>query len=313
MPMKPITVPKTAENYKLEKYLFAKFPSLSRADFFKAVRGGEIRINSKRVKGAERLTEGDEIRIPPYFEKFKNPVKIVKSNDGSDFNMSDLEQVRQTIIYNDADMVAFNKPAGLAVQGGTLVKKSLDKMAAALFPNDTVLPVHRLDKETSGIIVFAKNIAAAQNLSEQLSSKSAKKEYLAILSGDVKAKSGIIDSVIQKDNRGMASDAQPKRAITEFEVLGNIPQKMTYIHFIPKTGRTHQLRIHSAKELKAPIFGDEIYGHKKDAEKFAGKMSKHLYLLAWKLTIRQPNTGVDINLIAKAPDFMQNVIDKFNK
>ena len=129
------------------------------------------------------------MRLPPFMIALSNEEnKDQRLNAGNKFSMGDLEKLRQCIIYNDPDFVAFNKPSGLAVQGGTGIKKSLDKMAVALFPYDLVLPVHRLDKETSGVIIFAKNQRTAQVLSAQFQDKTASKEYLALLSGKSFAK-----------------------------------------------------------------------------------------------------------------------------
>ncbi|MDR0319174.1 MAG: RluA family pseudouridine synthase [Rickettsiales bacterium] len=300
--IQPLKVPATMDGVKLDRFLFRHFPGLPRAAFHKACRSGELRVDSKRMKGTERIAAGALVRVPPLFKEFeKTEIKGPKPQDGSAFSLSDLEFLRKTIIYNDDDMVAFNKPAGLAAQGGTGIAKSLDKMAAALFPGKTVLPVHRLDKETSGVIIFAKNLAAARDLSAQLQDKSAAKEYLAVLAGDIKKKKGVIETMIAKKDGG----DDLKNAITEYEVLGSIPGKMSLVRFNPKTGRTHQLRIHSAKELRAAIFGDGIYGHKGDAAKYGFGRISHLHLLAKKLSVRHPATGEPIELSVPVPEFMQ--------
>lgn len=299
--MQPIIVPATMDGVKLDKFLIRNFPALPKQMFHKVCRTGELRVNSKRVKGDERLKSGDIVRVPPTLANLKAKDDLPKTNDGSKFSMSDLEVVRKTIIYNDDDLVVFDKPAGLAAQGGTGIAKSLDKMAAALFPDSSVLPVHRLDRETSGLIVFAKNLAAARNLSEQFQNKSAAKEYIAVLAGDVKKNKGLLETFMAKRNE----TENAKRALTEFEVLGNIPGKMTLIKFNPRTGRTHQLRIHAAKELRAPIFGDDIYGYKKDAEKYEFGQVKNLHLLARKLSFVHPATGQVVQFTASVPGFMK--------
>ncbi|MDR2685195.1 MAG: RluA family pseudouridine synthase [Rickettsiales bacterium] len=302
--IQPLKVPATMDGVKLDRFLLRAFPAMPKPLFYKLCRTGEIRINSHRAKGAERLAGGDQVRVPPVLSDMKK-IELQRTEDGSKFDLADLEVLRRAIIYNDDSLVAFNKPAGLAVQGGTNVKKSMDKMVSALFPDAEMLPVHRLDRETSGVIIFAKNLAAARNLSEQLHDKTAEKEYLAILAGDVKNKSGRIETYVAKTG----SDSDPKLAITEYEVLGAVPGQMTLVRFRPKTGRTHQLRIHSSKELKAAIFGDGLYGFKKDAEKYAfGKCPKELHLLARKLSISHPLTGERLELQAKVPEFMMPAV-----
>ncbi|MDR0449049.1 MAG: RluA family pseudouridine synthase [Rickettsiales bacterium] len=298
--MQPLVVPATMDGVKLDRFLFRHFPALPRAVFHRVCRTGELRVDSKRMKGTERIASGSVVRLPPSMKEFEKPaIEIEKTNDGAKFSMSDLEALRKTIIYNDKDMVVFNKPAGLAAQGGTGISKSMDKMAGALFPATGAFPVHRLDKETSGVIVFAKSLSAARCLSEQLQDKTAAKEYLAVLAGDVKKKKGIIETMIAKKG-----DEDLKEAATEFEVVGNIPGKMTLVRFRPKTGRTHQLRIHAARELKAAIFGDAVYGFKGDAEKYQFGKIKGLHLLAKKLSVKHPSTGALMEFSAPVPDFM---------
>ena len=224
--------------------------------------------------------------------------------------------LRKCIVHNDADIVVFNKPAGLAVQGGTGVRKSVDKMAAALFPYDKILLVHRLDKETSGLLVVAKNQRAAQSLSAQFQNKTAHKEYLALLHGDVANGCGEIDNWMVKgqvfdtperlnDGTGM----RPQRAVTDYQVLARAGN-LSWVLFSPKTGRTHQLRLHSAYTLKAPIVGDNLYGREKKTDDALRSMlvTNNLFLFAHKLTFQHPGNGRMMTLRAALPDFMVPVI-----
>ena len=168
---------------RLLRWFLRHFPSMPQREFYKLCRGGQIRVNSKRVRGQEILRADDMIRIPPTIAAYS--VVRKKTESGEHFSMTDLENLRKCIVHNDEDIVVFNKPAGLAVQGGTGIRKSVDKMAAALFPYDKISLVHRLDKETSGLLVVAKNQHAAQFLADAFQNKTAHKEYLALLNGDV--------------------------------------------------------------------------------------------------------------------------------
>lgn len=327
------TISPTEDGIRLKRWVKRHFPRVSEGEFHKLCRTGQVRVNAKRCKGDGVLRAGDEIRLPPFLAALtrgetrdKTPPGV-RQETGDKFSLSDLERIRKRIICDDPDFVAFDKPAGLAVQGGTGVKKSLDKMAAALFPYDTILPVHRLDKETSGVIIFAKNQHAAQNLSAQFRDKSASKEYLALLRGDVSSASGVIDNYIEK---GQVSDDAPttapraellppvgaqKRAITKYEVLGRLPGIVSWVRFVPKTGRTHQLRLHSAFSLGAPIVGDRLYGRqdietrKQTNDSLASLLdTKHLFLFAQRLSFRHPTTNKTVTLRAQMPDFMASVV-----
>ncbi len=164
-----VTVSQTEEGARLHRWFLRRFPSMPQRQFYKLCRGGQIRVNSSRVSGNEILRAGDVVRIPPTLGGYAVAPKKTESGDA--FSLSDLEMLRRCIIHDDNDVVAFDKPAGLSVQGGTGIRKSIDKMAAALFPYDKISLVHRLDKETSGILVVAKNQIAAQRLAQQFQNK----------------------------------------------------------------------------------------------------------------------------------------------
>lgn len=298
---------------RLLRWFIRHYPGMLQRDFYKLCRGGQIRINSSRCKGTEILRDGDMIRVPPTLQSYQ---KVNKTETGEKYSLSDLEELRKCIIHNDNDIVVFNKPAGLAVQGGTGIKKSVDKMAAALFPYDKISLVHRLDRETSGLLVVAKNQKAAQNLSNQFQNKTAYKEYLALLHGTVAEKSGTIDNYVAKgrvfdDSTKIPTGVQTQRAVTEYKVLGETSGLLTWILFKPKTGRTHQLRLHSAYSLNAPIVGDDLYGITRDKldDVFGSVLTtKKLFLFAYKITFVHPSTGKIFTLRADVPEFMQSVI-----
>lgn len=311
-----VTVSKVEDGVRLLRWFLRHYPSMPQREFYKLCRGGQLRVNSKRVRGQEILRTDDVIRIPPTLASYAN-IPVKKTESGEIFSLEDLEALRKTIIHNDEDIVVFNKPAGLAVQGGTGIRKSIDKMAAALFPYDKISLVHRLDKETTGLLVVAKNQMAAQKLSTQFQEKLAHKEYLALLDGDVSPMRGTIDNYMLK---GQVFDAasrlnngtgpRPQRAITDYEVLSNAANCISWVRFSPKTGRTHQLRLHSALSLNAPIVGDSLYGNRDGNPALLESMiqTNNLFLFAYKITFQHPKTGRMITLRADVPEFMRPVI-----
>lgn len=312
-----IEVSKVEEGTRLLRWFLRKFPSMPQREFYKLCRGGQIRVNSARCRGQEFLRAGDVVRIPPTVYSYAKPIQK-KTESGDKFSLADLESLRKCIIHDDDDIVVFNKPAGLAVQGGTGIRKSVDKMVAAMYPYHKPVLVHRLDKETSGILVVAKNQKAAQFLAEEFQNKTAHKEYLALLNGDVKKKSGVIDNYMVKgqvfdspERLNGGAGQRPLRAITEYEVLSSAGGHLTWVLFSPKTGRTHQLRLHSALCLNAPIVGDDLYGRNKKINPALSSVlaTNNLYLFAYKITFRHPSTGKSLTLRAKVPEFMAPVLD----
>ena len=311
-----VQISKTEDGVRLLRWFLRKFPAMPQREFYKLCRGGQIRVNSSRAKGQEVLRSGDVVRVPPTLASYAVlPAK--KTESGSVFSLADLEALRKCIIHNDEDIVVFNKPAGLAVQGGTGIRKSVDKMAAALFPYDKISLVHRLDRETSGVLVVAKNQRAAQFLANEFQNKTAHKEYLALLNGDVYPLSGVIDNYMVKgqvfDNAKRINDGtgqKPQRAITEYRVLSRAGGHLSWVLFSPKTGRTHQLRVHSALCLHAPIVGDILYGNNKKLDGALRSMleTNNLFLLAYRITFRHPSTGKMLTINAPIPDFMLPVI-----
>ncbi len=310
-----IEVPKTEDGTRLLRWFLRRFPSMPQREFYKLCRGGQIRVNSSRCAGMEILRAGDHVRIPPTIASYAVPA-VKKTESGDAYSLTDLEILRKCIIHNDDDIVVFNKPAGMAVQGGSGIRKSIDKMASALFPYAKVSLVHRLDKDTSGILVVAKTQHSAQVLSSAFQTKSAHKEYLALLKGNVQSASGTIDNYMVK---GMITDSpmranggvgqRPQRAITDYRVLAHAGG-LSWVLFSPKTGRTHQLRLHSAFSLNAPIVGDTLYGGEIKMDPMMGSMlsTNNLYLFAYKITFRHPTSGKLVTFRADLPDFMQSVI-----
>jgi len=309
-----VTVSSTDDGARLQRWMMRRYPSMPTREFHRLCRGGQIRLNSSRVHGNEVLRAGDIVRIPPTIASYATAPQ--KSESGDAFSLADMDELRRCIIHNDDDVVVFNKPAGLAVQGGTGIRKSLDKIAAAMFPYDRIALVHRLDRETSGILVVAKNQHAAQKLAAQFQNKTAHKEYLALLFGVVNPPRGTIENYVLKgqvfDTPRRINDGtgpRPQHAVTDYNVLANAGM-LSWVQYSPKTGRTHQLRVHSAFCLNAPIVGDALYGGNGENVSALGDFLRcdKLFLFAHQITFQHPSTGRMITLRAQLPDFMRDAV-----
>jgi 23S rRNA pseudouridine955/2504/2580 synthase len=184
-----------------------------------------------------------------------------------------------------------------------------------MFPYDKISLVHRLDKETSGVLIVAKNQRSAQILSKEFQDKTAQKEYLALLMGNVSPRSGVIDNFMTKghileEGENVLPGVKAYRAITEYKVISEIAGTLSWVSFSPKTGRTHQLRIHSAFSLGAPIIGDTLYNKEQRLDDTLNSLlaTKNLFLFAYKLSFRHPGSGKIMTIRAELPNFMLPVI-----
>lgn len=259
----------------LKALLPVPYPALQ-----KMMRTGQIRLQGKRVKGTEILQAGDQLRLPPYDEQSRPRDQIPPSKD-------EILEIQKQILYEDDDLLVLNKPFGLAVQGGTGTKRHLDRMVQVFAKEEPLRITHRLDKDTSGVIVFAKNYASAREMTSYFKEGKVEKEYLAVAVGTVVPCSGLLDAPISKrPGRGgerMELDSNGLSAVTSYDVLEE-RKDLTFLRLKPRTGRTHQLRVHCADLLKAPILGDGKYGGK--AAHPRGREKLHLHAFSLKVKFK---------------------------
>ena len=230
------------------------------------------------------------------------------------------EEIPIEIVYEDADIAVVNKPQGMTVHmgngnfEGTLVNALLFKLDSLSGINGVIRPgiVHRIDKDTSGLLVVAKNDAAHLGLSKQIEEKSCKRTYLALLEGVMKEDSGTVTTYIGRDPRDRVKMAvvppeKGKLAITDFTVLKRFKEGFTLCRFDLRTGRTHQIRVH-AKHLSHPVVGDPVYGVKKQKFNLNGQL-----LHAWRLRLTHPKTGKEMTFEAPLPDYFVKVLNKLEE
>lgn len=286
---------------RLDVFLSEKLDK-TRSAVKKLVDDGEITVGGNKVKAGRVLKIGEEI-----FVNIPDPVKLDL----------EAENIPLDIIYQDKDIAIINKPQGMTVHAGngthgsTLVNALLYHLDSLSGINGVIRPgiVHRIDKDTSGLLVVAKNDAAHLSLSEQIKNKTCHRIYLALLEGTVKQNDGIIDTFIGRSDKNrtmMAVKDSGRRAVTHFKVLKRY-KEFTFAEFRLETGRTHQIRVH-CKYIGHPIVGDPVYGYEKQKFKLNGQL-----LHAWKLELTHPSTGERMNFEAPLPDYFQAVLQKLDK
>ena len=284
---------------RLDRWFKRHFPGLGHGRLEKLLRTGQIRIDGKRARAGDRLSTGQNIRVPPLEEWAGGPPRPIPVAEPRD---SDLAAIRAAVLYRDADVIVLNKPAGLAVQGGTGTAHHLDGLLDALRFDAADRPrlVHRLDKDTSGILLLARSASAAAALAAAFRDKAARKTYWAVVVGLPVPRRGKIDMALAKlPGRGgekMAPEDDGKPAVTYYSVIENAGDKASFIALLPVTGRTHQLRAHCLV-LGAPILGDGKYGGTESQIPGAPNV-RDLHLHARSIALPHPRGGV---LQATAP------------
>ena len=288
---------------RLDRWFKRHYPDLGHGRLEKLLRTGQVRIDGRRAKAGERLEVGQEIRIPPLGDA-PSPRKKAPRPRVSE---ADAKELRARVLYQDDDIIAIDKPAGLAVQGGSKTTRHLDAMLDALAAKGDERPrlVHRLDRDTSGVLVLARNVSAAARLGKLFRGREVSKLYWALVVGDPEAEEGRIDLALAKrpGPRGerMAGDADGQAAVTDFKVIERVGRQAAWLALRPLTGRTHQLRVHCAA-IGTPIMGDGKYGGAGAYLAGVG-FSKQLHLHARALSLPRRRGG-EIRLTAPLPAHM---------
>jgi 23S rRNA pseudouridine955/2504/2580 synthase len=303
------------DGLRLDRWFARHFPELTHGRLEKLLRTGQVRVDGARVKANHRIAGGQTVRVPPIpttsAEKLaRKPVAKIAEKDR--------QFVQNLVLQRDDDVIVLNKPAGLAVQGGTKTERHLDALLPALAREGEDRPrlVHRLDRDTSGVMVVAANARAAAALAKAFRARDTRKMYWALTTGVPQPRGGKIDGALIKraaaDGRERVRIAEEgdeddaKSAVTLFETLDHVTT-MAWVALMPLTGRTHQLRAHMAA-IDAPIVGDGKYG--KEPSRSHGEIPNRLMLHARRLRIRHPK-GHYLDVTAPLPPHMAKVWDMF--
>ena len=319
---------------RLDRWFKTHFPDLSFGHLQKLLRTGQVRVDGGRAKAETRIEPGQVIRIPP-LEKSEAPagakaapgekpvggtikapasVRPVSGKPGKGGPEADAAFIKSITLYEDKDLMVLNKPYGLAVQGGSGTVTHIDGLLEALRDQDGVKPrlVHRLDKDTAGCLIIAKSRLAASTLAKTFRSRAARKIYWALVPGVPKVRQGRVSTWLAKgtDEKGDQKMKVAKHgsdgadhALTYYAVVESAAQKLSWVSLKPVTGRTHQLRVHTA-EIGHPIVGDPKYF---DIENWhlPGGIQNRLHLLARRIMIPHPRTGEILDVSAPLPPHMQ--------
>jgi len=278
---------------RLDRWFRRHYPGLSHGRLEKLLRTGQVRVDGARARASLRLDAGQQVRVPPLPEAPATPPAPASPRLVSD---ADAARLQAAVLHRDDSVLAIDKPAGLAVQGGSGTTRHLDAMLDALRLGARERPrlVHRLDKDTSGVLLLGRTRAAAAALTRAFRDRETRKIYWAIVCGVPQPRRGRMAAPLRKGGgRGrerVQVDAEAgQSAVTDYAVLDAVGRQAAWLELRPLTGRTHQLRAHCA-ELGTPILGDGKYGGP-DAYLTGMKLERRLHLHAHALSIAHPNGG----------------------
>ena len=292
-----LTVDEFSQGQRLDVFCAANLPELTRSHLQRLIAQGSVTLNGKQAKASKEVTEEDVVIVCP-----PEPVPLCIP----------AEPIPLDIVYEDADLLVVNKQQGLTVHpangvySGTLVNALLFRVKDLSGINGVLRPgiVHRLDKNTSGLMLVAKNDLAHRSVAEQSATKQCKRVYWALLEGILKSDAGMVDAPIARspsDRKKMAVVEGGKQAVSLYRVLKRYAE-YTLCEFELKTGRTHQIRVH-ARYLGHPVVGDDVYGYQKQKFKLNGQL-----LHSKRISFRQPTTGELLSFEAPLPDYFEKVL-----
>ena len=308
------TVDSDDPDSRLDRWFRRYYPGLSHGRLQMLLRTGQVRLDGRRAKASTRITQGQKIRVPPNIDTELNTggPTVSEKFGFSRITGDDAKQIRSQILYKDNAIIALNKPAGLAVQGGTGVHRHVDAMLDALRFGEAERPrlAHRLDKDTSGILLIGRTAKATAMIAEALRHREARKIYWAVVIGIPDPREGIIDIPLAKQRwrgRELSKESKTgKPARTGYKVVDVAGRQASWVELFPETGRTHQLRVHLT-DIGNPILGDGKYGGK---NAHVSGLPNQLHLHARSIEVPMPE-GKWISVSAPLPTHMVSTWEFF--
>ncbi|MCV2869334.1 RluA family pseudouridine synthase [Defluviimonas sp. WL0002] len=326
MSVQILTVSEDEGESRLDRWLKRRFPHVTQGAIEKMCRTGQLRVDGGRVKASTRVAPGAEVRVPP----LPQPGAPVEQVQTPGLPEADVRMIQAAVLWKDEHIIALNKPPGLPSQGGSgQGHRHVDGLTEALKfgYKDRPKLVHRLDKDTSGVLLIARTDRIARALSEAFRSRTTRKIYWAAVAGVPSPRMGTIRfGLVKAPGHGRGGEGEKmiavhpskidetegaKRATTDYAVIDALGSRAAWVALVPVTGRTHQLRAHMA-EIGHPIAGDGKYGGSGQENlgdgwgaQLGGEISRKLHLHARSISFDHPITGKRITLTAPLPDHMK--------
>ena len=303
---------------RLDRWFQRHFPELSHGALQKLLRTGQVRIDGKRAEGKDRVEPGQSIRLPPGVSNSPAPKpRAASASAGPTISDRDAAEIQKMVIHRDDHVIVLNKPPGLAVQGGSGTEKHIDGMLDGLRFGSEQRPklVHRLDKDTSGLLLIARTGQAAKRLTASFRDRETEKLYWAIVVGVPAKKEGAINLPLAKrpgafDRELMQVDEENgQKALTHFRVVDSASRRAALLALWPRTGRTHQLRVHCTA-IGCPILGDRKYGGEEALLSTIADARK-LHLHARRLTLPHPSGKGELKAQAELPPHFRRTVEAF--
>lgn len=304
-----VSIEERDDGMRLDRWFHAHYPAVSFSRLQKLLRTGQVRLDGGRAKCSTRVAAGQVVRVPPMGE----PSQRSEFGRGQTYRLSesDAEMMHTLVLHQDDDIIILNKPPGLPVQGGIKSERNIDAMLDAFSSgsNERARLVHRLDRDTSGVLVLARNRRTANALTTLFNRRQVRKVYWALVVGVPHPDEGRIDLALAKRGRqgeervrpASPEDADAQRAITEYVVISKVGRSLAWLAMMPVTGRTHQLRAHAAA-IGHPIVGDGKYGGSEAHP--GGAIARRLHLHSREVLLPHPSGG-ELRMTAPLPPHME--------
>jgi 23S rRNA pseudouridine955/2504/2580 synthase len=291
---------------RIDNFLRTQLKGAPKTLIYRILRKGEVRVNKGRIKPEYKLQAGDVVRVPP--------LRLAERDEPAPLALGLLERLEKAIVYEDKALIVLNKPAGIAVHGGSGLNYGVIEAFRQLRPDAKDIElVHRLDRDTSGLLMIAKKRSMLRHLHEALRGDGVDKRYMALVRGNWPAAKKKISAPLLKNNlrsgeRMVEVNPEGKEALTVFRVLRRFGEFATLVEASPITGRTHQIRVH-AKHAGHSIAGDSKYGDEDFTREIRDLGGKRLFLHAYALTVPLPEGG-ELKLEAEVDDIWERTLER---